>query len=55
MADTLKGRLVDGTGDNLLLALDSTQKPFRSQEELYKYYEKQIADYRAAQNNKKEE
>ncbi len=55
MADTLKGRLVDGTGDNLLLALDSAQKPFRSQEELYKYYEKQIADYRAAQNNKKEE
>lgn len=53
-ADTLKGRLVDGTGDNLLLALDPTAKPFRSQEELYKYYEKQIADSNVAQNEKKE-
>ena len=51
-ADTLKGRLVDGSGDNLLLALESTAKPFRSQEELYNYYEKQIADSRAALNEK---
>ena len=52
LADTLKGRLVDGSGDNLLLALESTAKPFRSQEELYNYYEKQIADSRAALNEK---
>lgn len=37
LRDTLKGRVVDGTGNNLAWTTDDN-KPFRSQEELYNYY-----------------
>lgn len=41
-ADTSKGRVVDGSGDNLLVGLGQTGQPFRSQEALYNYYKEQI-------------
>lgn len=41
LKDTLQGRVVDGTGKNPPWTTDSNL-PFRSQEELYKYYSKLI-------------
>ncbi len=37
LRDTCQGRIVDGTGENLPWKTDE-EKPFRSQEELYKHY-----------------
>ncbi len=37
LKDNVKARIVDGTGDNVL-NVTSEKKPFRSQEELYKFY-----------------
>lgn len=39
LKDTLQGRIVDGTGKNIPWETDNNL-PFRSQEELYKYYSK---------------
>lgn len=42
LSDTAKGRIVDGSGENLpwpgLTAEEAEARPFRSQEELYDYY-----------------
>ena len=48
MKDNQKGRIVDGTGENRFYADPEHPEPFRSQEELYRYYEKQVAEMRAA-------
>ena len=50
MKDNQKGRIVDGTGENRFYADPEHPEPFRSQEELYRYYEKQVAEMRAALN-----
>ena len=39
LKDNLKARIVDGSGKNILNGLPD-EAPFRSQEELYKYYKK---------------
>lgn len=48
MKDNQKGRIVDGTGENRFYADPEHPAPFRSQEELYRYYEEQVAEMRAA-------
>ena len=48
MKDNQKGRIADGTGENRFYADPEHPEPFRSQEELYRYYEKQVAEMRAA-------
>ena len=40
LRDTMQGRVVDGTGENLYWTTEESA-PFRSQEELYKYYRDQ--------------
>ena len=40
LRDNLKARIVDGSGKNILNELPDKQ-PYRSQEEIYKYYQKQ--------------
>lgn len=57
MSDNVKGRIVDGTGMNILCGVGDDEqesnpidevKPFRSQEELYNYYKQQVAETKAA-------
>ena len=42
MADTCKGRIVDGTGSNTIYADESAAEPMRSQEKLYNHYAEQV-------------
>ena len=51
MKDNQKGRIVDGTGENRFYTGDENAVPFRSQEELYRYYEKQVAEMNAVHKN----
>ncbi len=51
MKDNQKGRIVDGTGENRFYAGDENAVPFRSQEELYRYYEEQVAEMNAVHKN----
>ncbi len=48
LKDNQKGRIVDGTGENRFFADPENPAPFRSQERLYRYYENQVAEMRAA-------
>ena len=51
MKDNQKGRIVDGTGENRFYTGDENAVPFRSQEELYRYYEEQVAEMNAVHKN----
>ena len=42
LKDTVQGRIVDGTGDNIIQPVPEGEEPFRSQENLYRYYDEAI-------------
>lgn len=42
MADTCKGRIVDGTGRNIIYTDETAAEPMRSQEKLYRHYAEQV-------------
>ena len=42
LLDTMQGRIVDGSGHNDFYQPKENEAPFRSQEELYKYYSQGI-------------
>ena len=52
MMDNRKGRIVDGTGHNMFYEGTEGAEAFRSQERLYDYYAKQVAE---KQNDKSNE
>jgi polyphosphate kinase len=43
LKDNVKARIVNGTGENHFKRAEKNVRPFRSQEELYKYYRKKAA------------
>ena len=51
MMDNRKGRIVDGTGHNMFYEGTEGAEAFRSQERLYDYYAKQVAEKQNDKSN----